>query len=105
MSMEFKSPKRKRTDDSKSAAKERRAEKLLSQTQEEAEASRSQNRERMNASREEESQEKIEARRGQDRERRAASREEESQAASREEMWWCDKHSRAKKRSHEEFTG
>jgi hypothetical protein len=47
MSMEFKSPKRKRTAASNSAAKERRAEKLLSQTQEEAEVIRSQDRERI----------------------------------------------------------
>jgi hypothetical protein len=80
MSMEFKSPTRKRSEASKRAAKDRRAEKSLSQTQEEAEASRSQNRERMNASRELKSQEKTEARRGQERERSSASRELESQA-------------------------
>jgi hypothetical protein len=79
MSTEFKSPTRKRSAASKSAAKERRAEKLLSQTQEEAETIRSQDRERINASREEESQEKTAARRGQERERSSASREEESQ--------------------------
>jgi hypothetical protein len=72
MSMEFQSPKRKIKESSKIAAKERRAEQLLSQTQEEAEAIRSQDRERINASRELESQEETEVRRGHDRDRTAA---------------------------------